>query len=177
MIIGFCNEKGGVAKTTLSLHTATWLARRGRRVVLMDLDTQGGVSNFLGVKPAEDVAELLRSVLFLRTDRRPPVTSFLFPCPGYSNLALLRGYSATGEVEADLRQPGRPRPGAVLAEALGPLTSKGVIVVVDTGSKDDTPELLRAGGAEVIEFAPLGGLIHAAKNRAMAAVDAARRTA
>ena len=133
MIIGFCNEKGGVAKTTLAIHTATWLARQGRRVVLMDLDTHGGVSNFLGVKPAEDVAELLRSVLFLRADRRPPVTSFLFPCPAYSNLALLRGYNATGEVEADLRQPGRPRPGAVLAEALGPLTSKGVIVVVDTG--------------------------------------------
>ncbi len=133
MIIGFCNEKGGVAKTTLAIHTATWLARQGRRVVLMDLDTQGGVSNFLGVDPTDDVAELLRSVLFLRADRRPPITSFLFPVPGYSTLALLRGYTATGEVEADLRQPGRPRPGAVLAEALGPLTAKGVITVVDTG--------------------------------------------
>lgn len=133
MIIGFCNEKGGVGKTTLAIHTATWLARQGQRVVLVDLDTQGGVSNFLGVKPTDDVAELLRSVLFLRADRRPAITSFLFPCPAYSNLALLRGYNATGEAEADLRQPGRPRPGAVLAEALGPLTSKGVTVVVDTG--------------------------------------------
>ena len=133
MILGFCNEKGGVGKTTLAIHAATWLARQGRRVVLMDLDTQGGVSNFLGVKPSEDVAELLRSVLFLRADRRPSITSFLFPCPAYSNLTLIRGYNATGEVEADLRQPGRPRPGAVLAEALGPLTSKGVVVVVDTG--------------------------------------------
>jgi len=133
VIIGYCNEKGGVGKTTLAIHTATWLARRGRQVVLLDLDTQGGVPHFLGVEPADDVAELLRSVLFLRADRRPPITSFLFPCPAYSNLALLRGYNATGEVEADLRQPGRPRPGAVLAEALGPLTSKGVIVIVDTG--------------------------------------------
>ena len=133
MIIGYCNEKGGVGKTTLAIHTATWLARRGHRVVLVDLDTQGGISHFLGVKPADDVAELLRSVLFLRADRRPSITSFLFPCPAYSNLALIRGYNATGEMEADLRQPGRPRPGAVLAEALGPLTSKGAVVIADTG--------------------------------------------
>lgn len=133
MIIGFCNEKGGVGKTTLAIHTATWLARRGHRVVLMDLDTQGGVSHFLGIEPADDVAELLRAVLFLRADRRPPITFYLFPCPAYSNLALLRGYNVTGEVEADLWQPGRPRPGAVLAEALGPLTGKGVTVIVDTG--------------------------------------------
>ena len=133
MIIGFCNEKGGVGKTTLAIHTATWLARQGRRVVLMDLDTQGGVAAFLGVKPADDVAELLRAVLYLRADRRPAITSFLYPCPAYSNLALLRGYNATGEVGAELHQPGRPRPGVMLAEALGPLTAQGVTIVVDTG--------------------------------------------
>jgi len=133
MIIGFVNEKGGVGKTTLAIHTATWLARQGQQVVLMDLDTQAGISNFLGVQPANDVAELLRSVLYLRTDRRPSITSFLFPCPGYSDVALLRGHSETSQVEADLHQPKRPRPGTVLAEALGPLTSKRVIVVIDSG--------------------------------------------
>ena len=135
MIIGFGNEKGGVGKTTLAVHAATWLARQGYRVVLMDLDTQGGVSHFLGVDPADDVAELLRSVLFLREDRRPPITSFLTPCPlkEYSNLVLLRGYTASGEVEADLRQPGRPPAGMVLAEALSPLINRGIMVVIDTG--------------------------------------------
>ena len=116
MIIGFCNEKGGVGKTTLAVHTATWLARQGYRAALVDLDTQGGVSHFLGVEPADDVAELLRSVLFFRPDRRAPIASYLFPCPAYSNLGLIRGYNETGAVEADLRQPGRPCPGAVLAE-------------------------------------------------------------
>ena len=85
MIIGFCNEKGGGSKTTLAIHTATWLARQGRRVALVDLDTQGGVAAFLGVKPADDVAELLRSVLFLRADRRPGIASFLLPCPMVRN--------------------------------------------------------------------------------------------
>ena len=133
MIIGFCNEKGGVSKTTLAVHAATWLARRGWRVALVDLDTQAGVSHFFGVDPADDVAELLRAALFLRQDRRPPVTSFLLQCPRYDNLVLLRGCDATGEVEADLHQPRRPRPGEVLAQALQPLTDRGVIVVADTG--------------------------------------------
>lgn len=45
------------------------------------------------------------------------------------------------------------------------------IVVVDTGSRDGTPERLRDAGAEVIEFIPPGGLIHAAKNRALQEVE------
>ena len=133
VIIGFCNEKGGVGKTTLAVHTATWLSRRGHRVVLVDFDTQGGVSHFLGVEPADDLAELVRSVLFLSPDRRPLITTYLHSCPNYPSMALLRGYTATGDVEADLRQPGHPRPGAVLGEALAPLVRHGVVVVADTG--------------------------------------------
>jgi cellulose biosynthesis protein BcsQ len=135
MIVGFVQEKGGVGKTTLSIHAATWLARQGHRVALMDLDTQGGVSHFLGMDPADDVAELLRSVLFLRPDRRPGIASFLtpFPLDQYTDLVLVRGYTASSEVEASLRQPGRPPAGKVLTEALAPLTQRGVIVVIDTG--------------------------------------------
>lgn len=135
MIICFANEKGGVGKTTLALHTATWLSHKGHRVALMDLDTQGGVSNFLGVEPANHVAELLRSVLLLPADRRPPITSFLspFPLAPYHNMVLIKGYTETGEIEARLRQPDSPRPGQVLVEALAPLIERGAIVVVDTG--------------------------------------------
>ena len=38
MIYAFLNQKGGVGKTTLSLHLATALARRGSRVLLIDAD-------------------------------------------------------------------------------------------------------------------------------------------
>ncbi|MFN0060793.1 MAG: glycosyltransferase family 2 protein [Planctomycetota bacterium] len=41
------------------------------------------------------------------------------------------------------------------------------ILVIDTGSRDGTVERLRAGGAEVIEYRPAGGLIHVAKNHAL----------
>jgi chromosome partitioning protein len=135
VIICFANEKGGVGKTTLAIHTATWLSRKGHRVALMDLDTQGGVSNFFHVEPTDDVAELLRSVLLAPATPRPPITKYLsaLPLKRYRNMVLIKGYTGTGEVEAWLRQPNSPRPGEVLAEAVAPLTQRGAIVVVDSG--------------------------------------------
>jgi chromosome partitioning protein len=135
VIIGFVNEKGGVGKTTLSIHTATWLARKGHRVVLLDLDTQGGVSHFLGMDPADDAADLLSSVLHPVPDRQPLITKFLTPFPvgGYSRLVLIRGFVGSGDLEAELRQPGQPRPGELLREALAPLIARQAIVVIDTG--------------------------------------------
>lgn len=41
MILAFIHQKGGVGKSTLSIATSIWLARRGRDVLLVDVDTQG----------------------------------------------------------------------------------------------------------------------------------------
>jgi chromosome partitioning protein len=48
--IAFINEKGGTCKTTLCVNTAAWFARRrGQRVLLADVDTQGHAGKSLGV--------------------------------------------------------------------------------------------------------------------------------
>jgi chromosome partitioning protein len=41
MIISVLNQKGGVGKTTLSVHIATALAQNGARVLMIDADPQG----------------------------------------------------------------------------------------------------------------------------------------
>ena len=46
-------SKGGVGKTTTAVNLAAGLVRRGRSVLLVDMDTQGQVAKMLGVQPAK----------------------------------------------------------------------------------------------------------------------------
>jgi chromosome partitioning protein len=68
--IAFWNEKGGTCKTTLCVNVAARLAARGRRVLVVDLDTQGHAGKSLGV----DVRGLSLTVRdWLLEPRRAPL--------------------------------------------------------------------------------------------------------
>ena len=53
-IIVIANQKGGVAKTTTSGALASQLARRGKRVLGIDMDPQASFTENCGVKQSED---------------------------------------------------------------------------------------------------------------------------
>ena len=52
-IITLFNQSGGVAKTTLTHNLGYHLAANKRRVLLVDMDPQASLTNFLGIDPEE----------------------------------------------------------------------------------------------------------------------------
>ncbi|MBX9791392.1 MAG: AAA family ATPase [Pirellulales bacterium] len=52
-VIAILNQKGGVGKTTLAVHVATAIARKKRRVLLVDADPQGSALDWAAARRDE----------------------------------------------------------------------------------------------------------------------------
>lgn len=79
------NNKGGVAKTTTSVNLAAGMAKRGRRVLLIDLDSQGSASLALGTT-RDNLNPSSADVLFRDAPLQQAIRS-----TNISNLNLLTG--------------------------------------------------------------------------------------
>jgi len=82
-VIAVSNRKGGTGKTTVSVNLAAELAARGRRVLLVDLDTQGHCAVGVGLAVSRTEAAVHR--LFMDPDAR---LSDLIKETAYPNLAI-----------------------------------------------------------------------------------------
>ncbi|EGI53604.1 merR regulatory family protein [Sphingomonas sp. S17] len=67
-IVAVQNFKGGVGKSTISVHLAQFLAIRGYRVLLIDCDSQASATTLFGYVPDLDLQEEDTLYPFLRQD-------------------------------------------------------------------------------------------------------------
>ena len=88
-IIAIANQKGGVGKTTTSVNLSALLAKKGKKVVLIDADPQGNATSGLGLE--KDVEKSLYDVLIneepVAGTLQDTVEKNLKICPSNMNLA------------------------------------------------------------------------------------------
>lgn len=88
-VVAIANQKGGVGKTTTSVNLSSILAKKGRKVLIVDTDPQGNATSGLGIEKELDYSVYDVIVNEIDMDKTIKETNIknLKICPSNINLA------------------------------------------------------------------------------------------
>lgn len=122
------NQKGGVGKTTTTITLAGILADQGIDTLMVDLDPQGSLSNYLGVDP-ETESRSVYDIFQPAASGRQIETSSLVHKTKFPHLSLMPASTALSVLEKQLgSQNGM---GLVLLRSLAKLSDRYRYVLID----------------------------------------------
>jgi chromosome partitioning protein len=89
-IIAIVNQKGGVAKTTTAIHVGVALAHLGKKVLLVDLDSQGHLAEGFGIvadKIGQEMSDVFEGSKHIKDIIMPDIRPHLDLAPSNVRLA------------------------------------------------------------------------------------------
>ena len=157
-VIAVQNFKGGVGKSTVSVHLAQYLAIRGYRVCLVDCDSQGSSTTMLGYVPDLDISEDDTLYPFIRNAEMSSL-AYAVRETHWDGLWLipanLRLYSAEYELAARIARSDQ-RLLNRLAEGLASIAEHFDVIILDPPPALGTVSLsvMRAANALLVPIPP-----------------------
>ncbi len=127
-ILAIANQKGGVGKTTTTLTLGTALAKRGKKILILDLDPHACASLHMKLYPEEQEVTL-HDLLLAQPNYWPGIWRKLIKPVDEDGIYFAAGSIRLSELELDFQE--RQGKGMVLAKALEHVQGQFDFILLD----------------------------------------------